>query len=97
MGRFWGSFHIFFYLHGVHRTRRERGVCEGQCGAQQVANAFKVVLVLLNGFDTHPFSGQQSLVARGVAGRRHELEVSVTTAEQEASPEVMEKQSKCSF
>lgn len=69
---------------------------EGQCGAQQVANSIKVVLVLLDGFDTHPFSGQQGLIARGVAGRRHELEVSVTTAKQEASPEVMKKK-KVSF
>lgn len=70
---------------------------EGQCGAQQVANSVKVVLVLLDGFNPHPFSGQQSLIARGIAGRRHEFEVSMTTAEQEASPEVMKKQSKSSF
>lgn len=64
---------------------------EGQRGAQQVAYAVKVMLVLLDGLDTHPLSGQQSLVAWGIAGRRHEFEVPVAAAEQEASPEIMEK------
>lgn len=72
---------VFLYLHSVHRARREGGVRERQRGAQQVAYTIKVVLILLDGFDTHPFSGQQSLVARGIAGRRHELKVSVATAE----------------
>lgn len=64
---------------------------EGQRGAQQVAYAIKVVLVLLDGFDTHPLSRQQSLVARGIARRRHELKVAVTATEQEASPVMMTK------
>lgn len=79
-----------FYLNSVHRAGGERGVGEGQRGTQQVAHTLEVVLVLLDGFDTHPLSGQQSLVARGVARRGHELEVSMTTAEEEPSPEVSE-------
>lgn len=63
---------------------------EGQGGTQQVAHAVKVVLVLLDGFNTHPVSRQQSLVARGIARRGHELEVSMTTAKEEPSPEVTE-------
>lgn len=74
-----GGFGIF-NLNGVHGARGERGVVEGHGGTQQVAHAMEVVLVLLDGFNTHPVSGQQSLVARGVAGRGHELEVAMTTA-----------------
>lgn len=68
-------------------------MCEGQCGTQQVAHTVEVVLVLLDGFDTHPVSWQQSLVARGIARRGHELEVSMTTTKEEPSPEVTETES----
>lgn len=54
-------------------------MCEGQGGTQQVAHAVEVVFVLLDGFNTHPFSRQQSLVARGIARWGHEFEVSMTT------------------
>ena len=63
----------------------EGGVCERLGWTQQVANAVKVVLVLLDGLDAHPVFGQQGLVARGVARGGQELEVSMTTAQQEAS------------
>lgn len=63
---------------------------EGQRGAKQVAHALVVVLVLLDGFDAHPLPRQHSLVARGVAGRGHELEVAMATAKEEPSPEVTE-------
>lgn len=66
---------------------------EGQGGAQQVAYAFKVMLVLLDGFNTHPFSRQQSLIAWGVAWWGHEFEVSMTTTKEEPSPEVTETES----
>jgi len=65
-------------------------VVEGLRGTQQVAHALEVVLVLLDGFNTHPISGQQSLVARGVARRGHELEVAMTSAKEEPSPEATE-------
>lgn len=63
---------------------------EGHGGTQQVAHTVEVVLVLLDGFNTHSVSRQQSLVAWGIARRRHELEVSVTTTKEEPSPEVTE-------
>lgn len=66
---------------------------EGLRGTQQVAYAMEVVLVLLDGFNTHPLSRQQSLVARGIARRGHELEVSMTTAKEETNPEVTETES----
>ena len=50
-------------------------------GAQQV------VLVLLDGLHAHPVLEQQRLVARGVARRGQELQVSVSAAQKEASPE----------
>lgn len=67
-------------------------MCERQGWTQKVAHAFKIVLVLLDGFNTHPLSRQQSLVARGIARRGHELEVSMTTTKEEASPEETESQ-----
>lgn len=63
---------------------------EGQGGAQQVAHAIKIMLVLLDGFNSHPFSWQKSLIAWGVARWRHELEISMTTTEEEPSPDVTE-------
>lgn len=66
---------------------------EGQGGAQQVAYAIEVMLVLFDGFNTHPLSRQKSLIARGIARRRHKLEVSVTTTKEEPSPEVRETES----
>lgn len=77
-----------FYLNSVHRAGSERGVSEGLGGAQQVAHAIEVMLVLLNGFNTHPLSRQKSLIARGIARRRHKLEVSMTTTKEEPSPEM---------
>ena len=81
------------HLDGVHGAGGEGGVGERQGGAQQVAHATAVVLVLLDGFDAHPLSGQHGLVARGVARGGHELEVSMTTAEEEASPAGTEPES----
>ena len=81
------------YLNGVHGAGGEGGVGERQAGTQQVANATEVVLVLLDGFDAHPVSGQQSLIGRGVARGGHELEVSMTTAEEEPSPAGKEPES----
>lgn len=52
---------------------------EGQGGTQQVAYTAEVMLVLLDGFNAHPISRQQSLIARGIARRGHEFEVSMTT------------------
>lgn len=74
------------HLNSVHGARGERGVGEGQRGTQQVSNAIEVVLVLLDGFNAHPVSGQQSLVARGIARRGHELEVSMATTKKKPSP-----------
>ena len=76
------------HLDGVHGTGGERGVCERLGGTQQVSDTVVVVLVLLDGLDAHAVLGQQGLVARGVSGRRHEFEVTVTTAQQETSPRV---------
>ena len=76
------------HLDRVHRAGGEGGVRERLGGAQQVADAVVVVLVLLDGLDAHAVFGQQGLVARGVARRRHELKVTVTTAQQETSPGV---------
>lgn len=59
---------------------------EGQGGTEQVAHTVEVVLVLLDGFNTHPVSRQQSLVTRGIARRGHELEVPMTTTKEEPSP-----------
>lgn len=61
---------------------------EGQRGTQKVAHTVKVVLVLLDGFDAHPLSGQQGLVTWRVAWRWHELKVSMSTAEKEPNSEV---------
>lgn len=58
---------------------------EGEGGAQQVAHAAEVMLVLFDGFNAHPLSGQQGLIARGIARGGHELKVSVTATEEEAS------------
>lgn len=63
---------------------------EGEGGTQKVSHAVEVVLVLLDGFDAHPLSGQQGLVTRGVAWRGHELKVSVSTTEEEPNSEVTE-------
>lgn len=46
------------------------------------------MFVLFNWFNTHPLSRQKSLIARGIARRWHELEISMTTAKEEPSPEV---------
>lgn len=56
-------------------------MCERQSGTQEVAHAIEVMFVLFDGFDTHPLSGQQSLIAGGITGWRHEFKVSVTTTE----------------
>lgn len=56
-------------------------MCERQGGAQEVAHAAEIMFIFLDGFNTHPLSGQQSLVARGIARRGHEFEVSVATTE----------------
>lgn len=81
------------YLNGVHRAGGEGGVGEGLGGTQQVADAIEVMLVLLDGFDAHPLSRQQSLIAWGITGWRHELEVSMTATQEEPSPEVTEMHS----
>lgn len=61
---------------------------EGQCWTQKVAHTVEVMLVLLDGFDAHPLPGQQGLVTRRVAWWRHELKVSMSTAEEEPNSEV---------
>lgn len=77
---------VSVYLDGVHGAGGEGGVGEGLGGTQQVPDTAEVVLVLLDGFDAHPLSRQQSLVARGVAWWGHELEVSMATTQEEPSP-----------
>jgi len=71
-------------LAGVHGRGDEGGLREELGGAQQVAPALVVPLVLLHRLHVHLLLGQQRLVARRVAGRRQELEVAVATAQQEA-------------
>lgn len=66
---------------------------EGPGGTQQVTHTVKIMLVLFDGFNAHPLSGQQSLVAWGIARWGHEFEVSVTTTKEEASSEVTETES----
>lgn len=51
------------------------------------------MLVLFDGFNAHFLSGEQRLVARGIAGRWHELKVTMTTTEEEPSPEVTQTES----
>lgn len=51
------------------------------------------MLVLLDGFDAHPLSRQQSLIAWGITRWGHELEVSMTTTKEEPSSEVTETES----
>lgn len=78
---------LHLYLNCVHRARGEWSVVEGQCGTQQVSHSTKVVLVLLDGFNAHPVSGQQGLITGGISGRGHELKVPMSTTEQKTSPE----------
>lgn len=66
---------------------------EGQGGTQQVAHTIEVMLVLLDGFNAHPLSRQQSLIAWGITRWGHELEVSMTTTKEEPSSEVTETES----
>ena len=68
-------------------------MCERLGGTKQVAHTIEVVLVLLDGFNTHPLPRQQSLVARGIAWWGHELKVSMTATKEESSPEVTEADS----
>lgn len=77
-----------FHLNGIHRAGGERGMCEGLGGTKQIAHTTEVMLVLLDGFNTHPLPRQQSLIAWGIARWGHELEVSMTAAEEEPCPEV---------
>lgn len=56
-------------------------MCERQSGTQEVAHAIEIMLILFDGFNTHPLSGQQSLITWGIARWRHEFEVSMTTTE----------------
>lgn len=60
-------------------------MCERQGGAQEVAHAAEIMFIFFDGFNTHPLSGQQSLVARGITRRGHEFEVSMATTEQKPS------------
>lgn len=64
------------------------GLREELGGSQQVADPLVVPLVLLYGLNVHLLFGQQRLVARRVASRGQELEISVASAQQEAHPEV---------
>lgn len=54
---------------------------ERQGGTQEVAHAAEIMFVFFDGFNTHPLSGQHSLIAWGITWRRHEFEVSVATTE----------------
>lgn len=56
-------------------------MCERQSGTQEVADPIEIMLILFDGFNAHPLSGQQSLIAWGIARWRHEFEVSMTTTE----------------
>lgn len=60
---------------------------EGLGGTQKVAYTIEVMLVLLDAFDAHPLSGQQGLITGGIAWWGHELEVSMTTTEEEPNSE----------
>lgn len=86
-----GRYGFWLHLNSVHRTGGEGGVGERQSGTQQVADSFKVVLVLLDGLNAHPVFRQQSLEARGITRRGQELEVSMTTTQEETSSEVTNK------
>lgn len=76
------------HLTGVHWDGDVGGLRQELGGPQQVAHPLQVPLVLLDGLDVHLLFGQQRLVARRVASRGQELEVSVAAAQQEAHPEV---------
>lgn len=54
---------------------------------QKVADAIKVVLVLLDGLDTQAVPGQHRLVTRSVAWRWEELEISVAASQEKSQPE----------
>ena len=73
-------------LAGVHGDGDEGGLGEEFRGAQQVSDPLVITLVLLHGLDAHLLLGEQGLVARGITGRRQELEVAMAATQQEAHP-----------
>lgn len=60
-------------------------MCERLCGTQKVSDSVEVVLILFNGLDAHSVFGQKGFVTRRVTGRRQEFEITMATAQEEAS------------
>lgn len=80
--------HVLFYLTGFNRCGDEGGLGQEVSRAQQVSDSVHIPLVLFHRLHLHLLFGQQGFVARRVAGRRQELEITVSAAQQEAHPGV---------
>lgn len=75
------------YLAGVHGNRREGGLRQRHCGAQQVPRRRPLLLVLAAVLHLQPLLRQDSFVTRSVARRGQELEFSMSPPKQKAHPE----------
>lgn len=79
----WGS----GYLAGIHGDRCEGGLCQGNCGSQEVPCICPFLLVLSAVFHFQLFFWQNSFITRSIPGRRKELKFSMSPPKQKAYPE----------
>lgn len=74
------------YLDSVHRAGHKVGVREAAAGAHQVGPPGPFPPILLDGLQMESLSREHSLMTRGIARRREELEFAMAATKEEPHP-----------